>query len=126
MDQELWKKSFQSHRKRIINSADADDVLLNRLLDHLLGVFCLQPDQKEVIKSQRTARERCGKLLDFVRTEGKGAFDELCNALEDFGTRDKKDLADSMRKEAGKKRAIYNLIFYHVLCFFSRSVMSSM
>jgi len=98
----MWEKSLLLHRERILKSADADDVLLNRLLDHLLGALCLQHEQKEIIKRKDTARERCGKLLDFVHTEGKGAFDELCKALENFGTKDKKDLVDSMRETAGK------------------------
>jgi len=97
MEQQLWKESLLLHRERIIESADIHDVLLNRLLDRLLAARCIQLDQKEIIKRKETARERCGTLLDFIHAEGKRAFNELCEALEKFGTEDKQDLVDSMR-----------------------------
>jgi len=99
---ETWDPSLVSHRERSIKSADADNVLLNHLLDNLISAGCLQHEQTEIIKSERTARTRCAKLLDFVHSEGKRAFDKLCDALQNFGTANKKDLVDSMRQTAGK------------------------
>jgi Caspase recruitment domain len=102
MDQ-MCEKVLLEHRQEFIRSADVDDVLLDFLLDHLISKNCIQADQKEFIKTERLSRNRCGKLLDFVSAEGPKAFDELCNALDAFGTDSKKRLACTFRQSLKMK-----------------------
>lgn len=102
---ELCHEVLLANRQNIIRSADPNDVFLNRFLDHLLSTQCLQRDQMELVKRETVSRGRCGKLLDFVSSEGCQAFLELCNALDDFGTVNSKAIAVSMRTslEANKQ-----------------------
>src|SRR5664279_2939450 len=94
----LYQEVLLEYRKDIVIKADPDDVFLGRLLDHLMSKRCIQVDQKERIKREIISKERCGKLLDFVSSEGHTAFLELCNALDEFGTNHSEQLADKMRK----------------------------
>jgi Caspase recruitment domain len=109
MDQ-LWKEVLLENRESVIESADSTDVLLSRLLDHLFSKRCIQRDQKEEIEKRQFSRTRMGALIDFLLTENKTAFDELCNALESFGNDAKLQLAQRLRqslknkyKERGRK-----------------------
>jgi hypothetical protein len=96
MDQ-LYRDVLLEHREAIIKSADPHDVLLKRLIDHLRSKKCLNEDQEQIIRSKIVSRDRIVCLLHFLSTEGQGAFEELCNSLEAFGTADKEELADLLR-----------------------------
>jgi Caspase recruitment domain len=102
MDQ-LWENSLLENRESILRSADSADVLLNHLLDHLFSEGCIQRDQKEKIKKHQLSRNRMGALIDFLLTENKTAFDELCNALESFGNDAKQQLARILRQSLRSK-----------------------
>jgi hypothetical protein len=97
MDQ-LWKNVLQENRKKLVLSADREDILLKSLLDYLMSEFCIQSDQEDCILRETSSSNRIRKLLDVVSYEGEKAFNELCNALETFGTDDKKSNACSMRQ----------------------------
>jgi len=102
----LWREVLVEHRLALMEKADENDVLLNRLLDHLLAKRCLQSDHKQLIKGQALSRNRCGMLLDYIQFEGASAFDELCHALEAFGTDDKEQLACSLKQALIAKQEI--------------------
>lgn len=95
---------LRENRVTILQSADSHDIVLNRLLDHLLSKNCIQQDQKELIKRKEVSKDRMGTLLDFLSSEGRIAFDELCTAFENFGTQDKKDLASTLRLSISQKQ----------------------
>jgi Caspase recruitment domain len=97
MDQ-LWKEVLREKRESIIQSADAENVFLNRLLDHLISKECIQQDQRELIMRKSSSRDRVGAMIDFLCSENERAFDELCNAIELFGNVAKQQLADSLRQ----------------------------
>jgi Caspase recruitment domain len=94
----LYSEVLLEQRQAIVKSADPNDVLLNHLLNHLRSKRCLILSQEERIRSNVVSSDRIGCLLDFLSSEGQKAFDELCNALEDFGTEDKQKLSESLRQ----------------------------
>jgi len=89
-----WRKVLSENRKDILQAADEHNVFLGRLLDRMISTQCIQREQKELIMNGTTARDRLSKLLDIVDTEGRTAFDELCNGLEEFGTEHQTRLAE--------------------------------
>lgn len=97
------KDVLVAYRRSIIESADAGDVFLDRLLTHLLANRCIQAEHIEVIKRQHVSRNRVGKLLDVLQLGGVKAFDELCNALDHFGTEHAMDLASTLRQVLKQK-----------------------
>ena len=97
MDQ-LWRDVLTENRSTIVQSADIHDVFLDSLIDHLLSKSCIQVVHQEFIKRGNVSGDRIRKLLDFISSADKRAFDELCNGMEAFGTDDKKCLADSLRE----------------------------
>ena len=107
---EPWKEVLMEHHDAIVKCADPHDVILDHLLDHLRSKRCIQHDHSQLVKREPLLRARVGKLLDFVSSEGCKAFDELCNALEEFGTDDKKQLADTLRQSFQEKEARFYLI----------------
>lgn len=100
----LWKDALQEHYEDIVKSADHDDVFLDNMLDHMLSKRCIQSEQKELIKSEKSSCKRCRKFLDFLQSEDRSAFDELCNALETFGTESKTHLANLLKKSLIEKQ----------------------
>jgi hypothetical protein len=115
----LWQQVLREQRVTILQSADGHDLFLDRLLDYLLSKGCIQPDQKELVKRKEVSKERMGTLLDFLSTEGPTAFDELCTAIENYGTVDKKNLANSLRQCMVQKENAQNgkvtSKFWHVV-----------
>jgi len=111
--EEPWKEVLLEYRHAIVNSADPHDVFLNYLIDHLLSKRCIQHDHSQLVKHERFPRARVGKLLDFVSSEGSQAFDELCNALEEFGTEYKKQLANTLRRSFGERNIVSGRPSYH-------------
>jgi len=95
---EAWKQVLIEHREAIVQSADRDDVVLDYVLDHLISKRCIQVDHYELVKREPKLRSRINKLLHFISSEGRNTFDELCNAFENFGTDDKRQLANSLRQ----------------------------
>ena len=93
----MWQKVLNEERSSIVDKAVASDAFVNRLLDHLLGKHCIQMLQKQEILTAAGSTDRCRKLLDFIYSTNQKTFDELCNAIEKFGTPDTKDLADCLR-----------------------------
>lgn len=104
---DLCREVLAAHSQCIIQSADPDDIFLNRLLEHLHTRQCIQRDQIELLKREPVSFDRCAKLLEFVsNSEGCQTFLELCNALDVFGTVNSRALADSMRKSFEDKKAM--------------------
>jgi len=111
---ESWREVLKELKETIVQSADRDDVFLDRILDHLISTRCITEDQCEVVKRERYARSRINKLLQFISSEGHNAFNELCNALENLGTDDKKLLASRLRQAQQEKNTIsgrHNTLF---------------
>ena len=100
----LWQKVLKEKRSSILDKADAGNVFLNKLLDHLLSKHCLQMHQQQKVLTERGSIDCCRKLLDFIYSADQKAFDELCNAIENFGTRDTKNLADMLRCSLATKQ----------------------
>lgn len=94
----LWKDALQEHYKDIVQLADHEDVFLDNLLDHMLSKRYLQLEQKELIKNEKSSSKRCRKFLDFLLKESRSPFDELCSALDTFGTESTNHLANLLRK----------------------------
>jgi hypothetical protein len=55
---DVWNVVMLEHREKILNSTDADDVFLDFLLDHVMNKYCIQRDQKELIKCEKLSRNR--------------------------------------------------------------------
>jgi len=100
------KQVLREHRDAIAKSADPDDVFLNHLIDHLFSKRCIQNDHKQLVKRERTIRARISMLLDFVSTEGRQAFDELCNAIKEFNNPGMKELANTLRASLREKNMV--------------------
>jgi hypothetical protein len=100
----LYHNVLLEHREAIIKSADSHDLLLNHLITHLKRKECLNGPQEKCIRSYKAPRDRICCMLDFLSAEGEKAFEELCNSLEDFKTKDKRQLANLLRASLRKAR----------------------
>jgi len=49
---ELWGEVLKELRETLAQSADRDDVFLDRILDHSTSTRCNTEDQREVVKHQ--------------------------------------------------------------------------
>jgi hypothetical protein len=100
----LYHDVLLEHSEAVIKSADPHDILLNHLIICLRSKGCLNETHEQIIRSKIVSRDRVFCLLQILSAEGQKAFEELCNSLESFGTSDKEELADVLRKSFTKKR----------------------
>ena len=101
---EFRKRVLLDHTELLVQSADYHDVFLDNLLDYLTAAGYVHKDQIQIIKRPPLSKTRICILIHFISTEGQRAFDELCNALSQFGTGDLRALASSLRLALEKKR----------------------
>jgi len=102
---EPWKRVLQEHGSAIVKYADEGNVFLNHLIDHLFSKRCIQQDHKQLVKREPIVRTRISMLLDFVSSEGRNAFDELCNAIEEFKP-EMEELANRLRASLRKQKMV--------------------
>jgi len=95
--EDVCRKVIRLHHPDLKNLCDSFHVFTNRITDSLYSNACIQLDQKHKIESEQLPHERLKVLLDIVSSEGRPAFDKLCNALELFGTEEKTNMAELLR-----------------------------
>jgi len=108
--EEPWKEVLREHGNDIVKSADEGDVFLNHLIDHLFSKRCIQNDHKQLVKREQTIRARIIMLLDFVSSEGRKAFDELCNAIEEFNYPGMGELVNTLRASLREKKMVSGML----------------
>jgi len=105
-----WKEVLLDNRDAIVSSTDSHNVFLSHVLDYLESKRCIQKDHVLLINAEVLPRNRVGKLLDFVSSEG--AFNELCSAFRSFKTDGKEQLADTLEKDL--RKFLFSVFIYRV------------
>jgi Caspase recruitment domain len=106
----LWKTVVQMHRCDIIRAADADDIVLNRVIDHLLShnLVGLLSESVQEIRKLTNSHARMRKLLDVLLDRGPDAsiFHVFCDALKhaecDFIVEQLRQSYDNLRNQGTK------------------------
>lgn len=97
----LWKEALREHHDSVV-SAIRDEVIMQRLLDHLYSNKCIEDEHKELVRNEKTSRARANCLLDILKTQTEKVFHELCNALDNITIDAHQTLAQSLRQSLNK------------------------
>lgn len=75
----------ETHRQLLIGNRSkvVEDLLVEDVLTELRSKFILDQDDCELIQSEKTSRQKAGKLLDLLPSKGFGAFSAFYESLCD-------------------------------------------
>jgi hypothetical protein len=77
--EQIHRDALRTNRKALIQDLEASKVASN-----LFGAGILDEQDKDLVQSKVTSRERAETLIDMLPRKGPKAFNALCDALMDI------------------------------------------